>query len=197
MSNYNEDEEDEGHDETINDTIKGDPDFEDQEHEIGAIGGGQGAKERQKMMELEKLNQLENLYRLNLLQQQHQQLLAIDAGGGGGGHKSLGLVPPPPNEASLLASFAAASVAAAASGDAQPKDIYGKNINNNNHHHSRNNNNNRPAGPSGKAPVSRRPLSSWKQSISACGPGPAPWVDKATLISLGIQGKCSSCCYRR
>lgn len=36
--------------------------------------------------------------------------------------------------------------------------------------------------------TSRRPLSSWKQSISACGPGPAPWVDKSTLYSLGIEG---------
>ncbi|UXI15890.1 TAR DNA-binding protein 43 [Sarcoptes scabiei] len=37
--------------------------------------------------------------------------------------------------------------------------------------------------------TSRRPLSSWKQSISACGPGPAPWVDKSTLYSLGIEGE--------
>ncbi|OTF74178.1 hypothetical protein BLA29_007152 [Euroglyphus maynei] len=34
---------------------------------------------------------------------------------------------------------------------------------------------------------SRRPLSSWKQSINACGPGPAPWIEKSTLHSLGIQ----------
>ncbi|KAH9412465.1 Zinc finger protein castor 1 [Dermatophagoides pteronyssinus] len=36
---------------------------------------------------------------------------------------------------------------------------------------------------------SRRPLSSWKQSINACGPGPAPWIEKSTLHSLGIQGE--------
>ena len=42
--------------------------------------------------------------------------------------------------------------------------------------------------------ASRRPLSSWKQSISACGPGPAPWVDKTTLYSLGIQGLCLLFC---
>ncbi|KAH9401172.1 Zinc finger protein castor 1 [Tyrophagus putrescentiae] len=41
-------------------------------------------------------------------------------------------------------------------------------------------------GGNGGNKPSRRPLSSWKQSISACGPGPAPWVDKATLHSLGI-----------
>lgn len=39
----------------------------------------------------------------------------------------------------------------------------------------------------------RRPLSSWKQSLTACGPGPAPWVDKTTLISLGIQSKSHRC----
>lgn len=183
VSIYNEDEEDETPEETTNETIKDDEDFEDQEQEI--IGGNTKVdKERQKMIELEKLNQLENFYRFNLLQQQHQQLLGAD-GVGGIRNKSLGMSP--------LASFAAATSV----GDIKPNDIYGENValnhtNNNNHHNrNNNNNNNRPAGTSGKAPVNRRPLSSWKQSISACGPGPAPWVDKATLISLGIQGKCT------
>ena len=140
------------------------------------------SQDSRKDFELEKLKQLQSLYKMNMVQQQFPQppsSVQSQTSQPGQPPMSVQNSLPVDMDFGFLSSLKAVKKPAL-SGSASSANSSQDNVSYVEMLHQK-------ATAGGKTP-SRRPLSSWKQSISACGPGPAPWVDKSTLYSLGIQG---------